>query len=299
MPRISRYPSALTPVAIRQCTFTVRPPSRTFWVSASIQQNVYGPRSSGRFRKPSTSSSSSAAIALTCDLDRPDDAEGGGELLHPPGRDAQQVAGRHDRGQRPLGPAAVLQEPREVRPGPQLGDRQLDRPGPGVPLPPPVPVAGVHPVRRDLPVPRVARGPRRRRPSSAGRTPGSSPAARPGSPMPGSPRTARREPAQCHLRPLRSPSLLRNHFEGSRGGRLASRRHAVLRQLSHTSTGYPIHHFRGRERAGCGCGAAGQLRGGWWLRRSWPCGPGNGNRFTSFLIAANEPEEVNPCALSG
>jgi hypothetical protein len=42
--------------------------------------------------------------------------------------------------------------------------------------------------------------------------------------------------------------------------------------------------------AGRGCGAARQLRGGGWLRRSWPCGPGNGNRFTSFLIAANEPE---------
>ena len=71
MPRISRHPSALTPVAIRQCTLTVRPPSRTFWVSASIHTKVYGPRSSGRFRKPSTSSSSSAAIADTCDLDRP------------------------------------------------------------------------------------------------------------------------------------------------------------------------------------------------------------------------------------
>ena len=45
--------------------------------------------------------------------------------------------------------------------------------------------------------------------------------------------------AQCHLRPLCSPSLLRNHLEGSRGGRLASRRHAVLRYLSLTSTGYP------------------------------------------------------------
>ena len=71
MPRISRHPSALTPVAIRQCTFTVRPPSRTFWVSASIHTNVYGPRSSGRDRNPSTSSSSSAAITLTCDLDSP------------------------------------------------------------------------------------------------------------------------------------------------------------------------------------------------------------------------------------
>lgn len=40
------------------------------------------------------------------------DAEGGGELLHPPGGYAQQVAGRHDRGQRPLGPAAVFEEAR-------------------------------------------------------------------------------------------------------------------------------------------------------------------------------------------
>ena len=85
------------------------------------------------------------------------DPEGGRQLLHPPGRDAQQVAGRDDRGQRPLGPPPVLQEAREVRSLAQLGDRQLDRPGAGVPLAPPVPVAGVHPVRRDLPVPGVAR----------------------------------------------------------------------------------------------------------------------------------------------
>ena len=42
MPGISRYLSTLMPVAIRQCTFTVRPASRTFWVSASIHANVYG-----------------------------------------------------------------------------------------------------------------------------------------------------------------------------------------------------------------------------------------------------------------
>jgi hypothetical protein len=41
-----------------------------------------------------------------------------------------------------------------------------------------------------------------------------------------------------------------SHFEGSRGGRLASRRHAVLRQSSHIRIGYPIHHFRGREPQG-------------------------------------------------
>jgi hypothetical protein len=56
-------------VAISACTFTVRPPSRTFWVIASIQQNAYGPASSGRDRKLATSSSSSAAITLTWDLD--------------------------------------------------------------------------------------------------------------------------------------------------------------------------------------------------------------------------------------
>jgi hypothetical protein len=70
MPRISRFPSAFTAVAIRACTFTVRPPSLTFWVSASIHGNVYGPASSGRDRKPSTISSSSAAITLTCDFDK-------------------------------------------------------------------------------------------------------------------------------------------------------------------------------------------------------------------------------------
>jgi hypothetical protein len=82
-------------------------------------------------------------------------AQGGGQLFHPPGRDPQQVRRGHHRGQRPLGPAAVLQERREVRPVPQLRDRQLDRPRPGIPLPPPVPVPRVHPVRRHLPVPRV------------------------------------------------------------------------------------------------------------------------------------------------
>ena len=51
-----------------------------------------------------------------------------------------------------------------------------------------------------------------------------------------------------------------------------------------------------RGGAGRGGGAAGRLRGCGRVRRSWRCGPGDGNRFTSFLIAANEPEEVNPCA---
>ena len=40
-----------------------------------------------------------------------------------------------------------------------------------------------------------------------------------------------------------------SHFEGSRGGRLASRRRRTPAS-SHISTGYPIYHFRGREPQG-------------------------------------------------
>ena len=43
MPRISRCPSAFTPVAVNTCTLTTRPPSRTFIVNASAARNVYGP----------------------------------------------------------------------------------------------------------------------------------------------------------------------------------------------------------------------------------------------------------------
>jgi hypothetical protein len=70
-PRISRNPSALTPVATMTAILITRPPSRTFIVSASAATNVYGPSSSGRSRKSRTSSSRSLAITDTCDLDRP------------------------------------------------------------------------------------------------------------------------------------------------------------------------------------------------------------------------------------
>jgi hypothetical protein len=232
MPRISRYPSALTPVAIRQCTFTVRPPSRTFWVSASIQQNVYGPASSGRFRNPSTSSSSSAAMALTCDFDSPTTP-----------REAASFSTR-----RVETPAGTTWPPPRPAPAQRGGGAPgttgsttrtaaSGRPAPRSPPAYPTPAAGTRSASSPGPAspPRTPRytGPRRQRPSSAGRTPGSSPAAHPGSPMPGSPRTARREPAQCHLRPLRSPSLHRIHFEGSRGGRLPSRLRRTPAKQSH------------------------------------------------------------------
>src|SRR5215469_3807641 len=80
--------------------------------------------------------------------------EGLSQLLHPPRRDAQQVRRRHHGRQRPLRPAPALQQPlRVVAALPQLRHRQLDRPRTGVPLTPPVPVPGVHPLRGHLPVP--------------------------------------------------------------------------------------------------------------------------------------------------
>jgi hypothetical protein len=39
-PRISRYPSALTPVATMTAILITRPPSRTFIVNASAAKNV-------------------------------------------------------------------------------------------------------------------------------------------------------------------------------------------------------------------------------------------------------------------
>ena len=118
---------------------------------------------------------------------------------------------------------------------------------------PPVPVAGVHPVRGHLPVPCAAPDLDVGVHHPLGELPDH---------LPQQIRARRRQrllervPRNGHNVTCGHFALLRcfrNHFEGSRGGRLASRRHAVLRQLSHTSTGYPIHHFRGRERRGSPC----------------------------------------------
>ncbi|SNR99771.1 hypothetical protein SAMN06272737_1612 [Blastococcus mobilis] len=77
-------------------------------------------------------------------LAQPGDAQALDQLLHPAGGDAEQVAGGDHGGQRPLGPAAALEQPvGEVRPGAQLGDRHLQRAGAGVELPGPVAVAAV------------------------------------------------------------------------------------------------------------------------------------------------------------
>ncbi len=70
MPRTSRCPSPLTPVASRTTALITRPPSRTFIVSASAETNVNGPASSkGRWRNCSTCSSNDSAILLTCDFE--------------------------------------------------------------------------------------------------------------------------------------------------------------------------------------------------------------------------------------
>lgn len=150
MPRISRCPSALTPTAMSAWTLMIRPPSRTFWVSAPTQTNAYGPASRGRLRKAATCSSSHRA---DLGLGQLGDAEGLGELLDPAGGDAEEVGGGDYRDQGLLGPAASFQQPvREVAALPQLGDCELDGPGAGVPLARAIAVAMVDSFLADLPV---------------------------------------------------------------------------------------------------------------------------------------------------
>jgi hypothetical protein len=107
MPGISRYLSTLMPVAIRQRTFTVRPASRTFWVSASIHANVYGRVSTGRFRKPSHQVVQLRGHRADPRPGQPGHPEGRGELLHPHGRDPQQGRRVQHRGRRPLSATAA------------------------------------------------------------------------------------------------------------------------------------------------------------------------------------------------
>ena len=71
MPRTSRWPSTLIPVATNTTALTTRPFSRTFIVNASAATNVNGPDSANeRVRNAVTCSSRSAAIRDTCDFDK-------------------------------------------------------------------------------------------------------------------------------------------------------------------------------------------------------------------------------------
>jgi hypothetical protein len=86
-------------------------------------------------------------------LRQPRDPQGVDQLLHPPRRDTQQVAGRHHRGERAFGAAAALQQPvREVGALAQLRDRHIEGARSGVELPVPVAVAHVGAVRAGLAV---------------------------------------------------------------------------------------------------------------------------------------------------
>ena len=124
---------------------------------ASAATNVYGPPSSGRLRNASTAVSSSLAITDDLRLRQAGDPQGPHELVHPPRRNPQQVAGGHHRGQCPLGAFAAFQQPvREVGAVPQLGDRQIQRPCAGVELAMPITVALVRPLGAALAVPGTA-----------------------------------------------------------------------------------------------------------------------------------------------
>jgi hypothetical protein len=63
------------------------------------------------------------------------------QLVDAAGRNAAHIGLLDDRQQRLLGAPARLQKPREVAALPQLGDLQLDLPGPRVPAPGPIAIA--------------------------------------------------------------------------------------------------------------------------------------------------------------
>jgi len=70
-------------------TFTVRPPSRTFQFSASIDTNVYGPRSKRPVPEAFQHLVQLARHRADLRLGQAHGPEAGGELLHVPRRDAQ------------------------------------------------------------------------------------------------------------------------------------------------------------------------------------------------------------------
>ena len=80
-------------------------------------------------------------------LAQPGDAEGLDQLVHPPGRDPEQVAGRHRRGEGPARPAcAAPAASRGSRSPAAASAPQRRRPGPGVEVAVPVAVAPIRPI---------------------------------------------------------------------------------------------------------------------------------------------------------
>ena len=106
-----------------------------------IRAGVQGPAAPGRHQFVQL-----AADPRHLRLGDPLQAHRAGQVIDPPGRPPFHITLHHHRGQRPLGPPARLQQRREVAALPQLGDRQLNRPDPGVPVPWPIPIAVGHPL---------------------------------------------------------------------------------------------------------------------------------------------------------
>ena len=94
------------------------------------------------------------ADARDLGLRDPVDAERLDQIIDLPGRDPMHVRLLHHGEQRMLRPPTRLQQRREVRPRPNLGNGQLDRAHPRVPRPRPGPIA----IRRALPGPLVSLG---------------------------------------------------------------------------------------------------------------------------------------------
>ena len=150
-PRISRCPSRFTPAASSAWTLTTRPPSRTFSTSASAATERYTGRvPSGRVRKSSTTASRSAAMTLTCDL-----------LSRVMPRDSTSFSIRRvptpSRRPATTGQAASAccwcsQQPvREIGPGPEPGNGDVQGADPGVEVPVPVTITDVDPARAGNP----------------------------------------------------------------------------------------------------------------------------------------------------
>ena len=190
MPSTSRRPSALTPTAMMTATETMRPLLAHLHVGR-VDPDV-GPVALDRPVEEGLHPLVDL-LAQPADLALGDAAHAHGldQVVDRAGRDALDVGLLDDRGQRLLGHPARLEEAREVAALAQLGDAQLDRAGPGLPVPVAIAVALGQPVggssrreprrsARRPPAPSAAR--RQSRSSRAeNRRRGSSPRARAGS----------------------------------------------------------------------------------------------------------------------
>ena len=207
---------------------------------------MYGPASSSRFRNPSTSSSSSAAIADTCDLDRPTTP-----------REAASFSTRRVETPSRYDVATTEASARSARRRCSRNAGKYD-PCRSFGIASSIVPARVSHSRRRYPLREFTRSvvtspyPALQRTSTSAsiiRCANSRIISRSTSGLADARVSSNCAPGTGTMSPTATSLsfVSTTHFEGSRGGRLPSRRHAVLREDSHISTGYPIHHFRGRE----------------------------------------------------